>query len=65
METMTCTHINTQMKGGNALSIFSKDASTTVASENNYFNQCEINFLMLDHSKEAFCDSLVHSYTAG
>ena len=45
-------------------SIFSKDASTTVASENNYFNHCEINFLMLDHGKEAFCDSPVHSYTA-
>ena len=46
-------------------SIFSKDASTTVASENNYFNHCEINFVILDHSKEAVCYSLVHSYTAG
>ena len=46
-------------------SIFSKDASTTVTSKNNYLNHCEINSLMLGHSKEAFCDSLVHSYTAG
>ena len=39
-------------------SIFSKDASTTVASENNYFNHFEINFLMLDHSKEASVTAL-------